>query len=257
MHTNELAEQRAQTNHHQATSQGRTLEGSGGRRARFWTRGFLHGNVVTFGLEGRETNWHQPTHTKQCTPTNSPSNVHQPTTNAHQAMHTNELAEQRAQTNHHQATWQGRTLEGSGGRRARFWTRGFLHGNVVTFGLEGRETNWHQPTHTKQGTPTNSPSNVHQPTTNAHQAMHTNELAEQRAQTNHHQATWQGRTLEDSGGRRARFWTRGLLHGNVVTFGLEGRETLAGACSRGLWRQPMSRSSLSMACRCMPTGTPP
>ena len=42
---------------------------------------------------------------------------------------------------------------------------------------------------------------------------------------------WQGRTLEGSGGSA---W---VLRGNVVTFGLKGRETVAGAYSRGLWRQ--------------------
>ena len=44
---------------------------------------------------------------------------------------------------------------------------------------------------------------------------------------------WQGRTLEGSGGSRAHFWTRfawmgPVLRGTVVTFGLEGRETVAG-----------------------------
>ena len=47
---------------------------------------------------------------------------------------------------------------------------------------------------------------------------------------------WQGRTLEGSGGSGARFWTPAVLRGKVVTFGLEGRDTVAGAYSRGLWR---------------------
>ena len=47
---------------------------------------------------------------------------------------------------------------------------------------------------------------------------------------------WQGRTLEGSGGRGARFWTPAVLLGRVVTFGLEGRGTVAGAYSRGLRR---------------------
>ena len=37
---------------------------------------------------------------------------------------------------------------------------------------------------------------------------------------------WQGRTLEGSGG------------GGALTSGLEGRETVARACSTGLWQQP-------------------
>ena len=40
---------------------------------------------------------------------------------------------------------------------------------------------------------------------------------------------WQGRTLEGSGGSGARFWTPAVLRGKVVTFGLEGRETVARA----------------------------
>ena len=47
---------------------------------------------------------------------------------------------------------------------------------------------------------------------------------------------WQGRALEGSGASGARFWTSAVLRGKVVTFGLEGRETVARACSRGLWR---------------------
>ena len=47
---------------------------------------------------------------------------------------------------------------------------------------------------------------------------------------------WQERALEGSGGSGARFWTPAVLRGRVVTFGLEGRETVAGAYFRGLWR---------------------
>ena len=47
---------------------------------------------------------------------------------------------------------------------------------------------------------------------------------------------WQGRTLEGSGGSGTRFWTPAVLCGKVVTFALEGRETVRGACSRVLWR---------------------
>ena len=67
---------------------------------------------------------------------------------------------------------------------------------------------------------------------------------------------WRGRALEGSGGSGARFWTRGfcvegssllasrgakprralldlwILRGKVVTLGLEGRETVAGAYFR-------------------------
>ena len=35
--------------------------------------------------------------------------------------------------------WQGRSLDGSGGSGARFWTLAVLSGRVVTFGVEGRE----------------------------------------------------------------------------------------------------------------------
>ena len=45
---------------------------------------------------------------------------------------------------------------------------------------------------------------------------------------------WQGRNLEGSGGSGGRFWTPAVLCGRVVTFGLAGLETVAGACSRGL-----------------------
>ena len=45
---------------------------------------------------------------------------------------------------------------------------------------------------------------------------------------------WQGRTLEAFGGSGARFWTSAVLRGKVVTFGLEARETVARAYSRGL-----------------------
>ena len=44
---------------------------------------------------------------------------------------------------------------------------------------------------------------------------------------------WCGR---GRGGSGARFWTPAVLHGRVVTVSLEGRETVASACSRGLWR---------------------
>ena len=47
--------------------------------------------------------------------------------------------------------------------------------------------------------------------------------------------SWQGRTLEGSGGSGARFWTRGLCVERVVTFGLGGRATFAGSWSSGLW----------------------
>ena len=47
---------------------------------------------------------------------------------------------------------------------------------------------------------------------------------------------WQGRTLEGSGGSGACFWTPAVLRRRVVTFGLEGRESVAGACFRVLWR---------------------
>ena len=43
-------------------------------------------------------------------------------------------------------------------------------------------------------------------------------------------------TLEGSSGSGARFWTPAVLRGKVVTFGPEGGETVAEACSRGLWR---------------------
>ena len=36
--------------------------------------------------------------------------------------------------------WRGRTLEGSGGSGARFWTLAVLRGRVSTVGLQGRET---------------------------------------------------------------------------------------------------------------------
>ena len=47
---------------------------------------------------------------------------------------------------------------------------------------------------------------------------------------------WQRRALEGSGGSRARFWTPAVLRGKVVTFVLEGRETVAEASSTGFWR---------------------
>ena len=83
----------------------------------------------TYTNQLAHTNSHQARQTnKRCTPTNS----HQPT-----------RAKQCTPTNARQATWQGYTLEGSGGSGgsgARFWTPAVLHGRVVTFGLEGRET---------------------------------------------------------------------------------------------------------------------
>ena len=84
-----------------------------------------------------------PTHIKQCTPTTSPSNVHQPTTNTHQAMHTNKQCKP---TNLHQdqraaKPWQGRTLVCSGGSGARYFGPvGFAWKGGVTSGLKGRET---------------------------------------------------------------------------------------------------------------------
>ena len=45
-----------------------------------------------------------------------------------------------------------------------------------------------------------------------------------------------GRGLEGSGGSGALFWTGAVLRGMAVTFGLEGREAVARALSRGLWR---------------------
>ena len=42
---------------------------------------------------------------------------------------------------------------------------------------------------------------------------------------------WQGGALEGSGGSGARLWTSAALHGKVLTFALESRETVAGACS--------------------------
>ena len=47
---------------------------------------------------------------------------------------------------------------------------------------------------------------------------------------------WHGRTLKGSGSSGARFWTPAVLRGKVDAFGLEGRETVARAYSRGLWR---------------------
>ena len=40
---------------------------------------------------------------------------------------------------------------------------------------------------------------------------------------------WPRRALEGSGGSGAGFWTLAVLRGKVVTFALEGRETVAGA----------------------------
>ena len=44
---------------------------------------------------------------------------------------------------------------------------------------------------------------------------------------------WQGRTLEGSGGSGARFWIPAVLRARVVTFGLEGRGTVAGRTLQG------------------------
>ena len=49
---------------------------------------------------------------------------------------------------------------------------------------------------------------------------------------------------EGSGGSGARFWTIAVLRGRVVTFGREGRDTVAGAYSRGLPRFCVGGSSL-------------
>ena len=53
-------------------------------------------------------------------PPRPPTNVHQPTrTNQHTPSNAHQRTRAAAKP------WQGRTLEGSGGSRARFWTRGF------------------------------------------------------------------------------------------------------------------------------------
>ena len=80
----------------------------------------------------------------------------------------------------------GRTLEGSGGSGARFWSRGFCVEMSSLLAARGAKP-------------------------------------------------WQGRTL-DALAVAAALLDPALLRGGVVTFGLEGREAVAWAYSKGLWR---------------------
>ena len=126
--------------------------------------------------------------------------------------------------------WQKRTLEGSGGSGARFWTRGFcVGGSRIAKPCQGR---------TLEGSGGSSAR------------FWTCDFAWKGC----HFWPWQGRTLQGCAGSGASFCTRGFWtlgfawkcrHLRVVTFvsraakpwhGLEGRETLAGAYSRGLWQ---------------------
>ena len=111
--------------------------------------------------------------------------------------------------------WQGRTLEGSGGSGARFWTSAVLRGRVVTFALRAKP--W-------QGRTLESPGSSGARFWTPRFCMEGSPLLLSRAKP------WQGRTLESPGGSGARFWTPAVLRGTVVC------ETVAGAYSRGLWR---------------------
>ena len=112
--------------------------------------------------------------------------------------------------------WQGRTLEGSSGSGARFWSRAVLRGSVVTFGLEGREA------------VVGVAARAFGPA-----------VMRERVVTFGLEAceTVAGAcTLEGSSGSGARFCTPAVLRGKVVILGLEGRETVAEESSRRLWR---------------------
>ena len=77
--------------------------------------------------------------------------------------------------------------------------------------------------------------------TNAHQAMRTNdELGEHNAQQQTRRAAYTNqlptRTKHVDYNELAPTDAHQAMRGRVATFGLEGRETLAGAYSRELWR---------------------
>ena len=105
--------------------------------------------------------------------------------------------------------WQGRTLEGSGSSGARFWTPAVLRGRVVTRALAVAARAFGPLRFCVEGS-----------------SLLVSRVAK----------PWRGRALEGSGGSGAHFWTPAVLRGRVVTFGLERRETVAGASFRGLWR---------------------
>ena len=114
---------------------------------------------------------------------------------------------------------QRRALEGSGGTGVGFWTSAVLRGKVVTFALEGRET-------------------VARAILQRAVAVAARAFCVEGSSVllSRGAKPWHGRALEGSGGSGVGFWTSAVLRGKVLTFGLEGRETVAEACSRGLWR---------------------
>ena len=115
--------------------------------------------------------------------------------------------------------WQGRTLEGSGATGARFGMSAVLRGKVVGGAKpwQGRALEGSGASGACFGRPRICVEG-------------SSLLASRGAKP------WQGLTLEGSGATGARFGMSAVLRGRVVTFGLGGRETVAGACSRGLWR---------------------
>ena len=162
--------------------------------------------------------------------------------------------------------WQGRALEGSGGSGARFWTSAVLRGRVLTFGLEGSETvagaysrglwrqrrvlldvrgfAWKGP-HFWPGGQRNRGKGVLKKALAVARALAAAARAFGRPRFCVERSSlllsraakpWQGHALEGFGGSGACFWTSAVLRGKVLTFALEGRETVAGACSRVLWR---------------------
>ena len=119
--------------------------------------------------------------------------------------------------------WQGRTLEGSGRSGARFWF--CVEGSSLLVSRAAKP--WHG--RTLEGSGCETVAGAY-----SRGLWPKGALLDSRgfAWKGRHfwsraAKPWQGRTLEDSGGSGARFWTPAVLRGKVVTFGFEGRETVA------------------------------